>query len=65
VVIWNEAALRRRLKQYVTYYHEWRTHLGLVRDAPVARAVHSPSDGAVVAVPHLGGLHHHYERRAA
>jgi hypothetical protein len=37
----------------------------LDEDAPVARAVQSASDGRIVAVPHLGGLYHHYERRAA
>jgi transposase InsO family protein len=36
VVIWNDRALRRHLQQYVTYYHEWRTHLGLDKHAPIA-----------------------------
>ena len=65
VVIWNERALRRHLRLYVAYYHQWRTHLALDKDAPLARAVQSPTDGRIVAIPHVGGLHHHYERRAA
>jgi putative transposase len=65
VIVWNERALRRHLQQYLAYYHGWRTHLSLDKDAPVPRATQPPSCGAVIQAPHLGGLHHHYERRAA
>ena len=65
VIVWNERALRRHLQRYLTYYHEWRTHLSLDKDAPVHRAAQPPACGTIVAVPHVGGLHHHYERRAA
>jgi putative transposase len=65
VIIWNERGLRRHLRRYVAYYHEWRTHLSLDKDAPIPRARQSPDDGLIVAVPHVGGLHHHYQRRAA
>jgi len=65
VIVWNERSLRRHLCRYLTYYHEWRTHLSLDKDAPVPRAVQPPTCGMIVQVPHLGGLHHHYERRAA
>ena len=65
VIIWNERALRRHLRRYLIYYHQWRTHLSLDKDAPIPRAIQPPSDGPIVAVPHVGGLHHHYERRAA
>jgi transposase InsO family protein len=65
VIVWSERSLRRHLGQYLTYYHAWRTHLSLDKDAPVPRPVQPPTCGAVVHVPHLGGLHHHYERRAA
>ena len=34
VIVWNERSLRRSLKQYLTYYHESRTHLSLDKDAP-------------------------------
>jgi putative transposase len=53
------------LHAYVTYYLKYRTHVSLDKDAPVSRPVATPPDGAIVAIPHLGGLHHHYERRAA
>ncbi len=65
VIIWNERALRRHLRRYLIYYHQWRTHVSLDKDAPIPRAAQVPSDGRIVAVPHLGGLHHHYERAAA
>jgi putative transposase len=65
VIVWNERSLRRHLQQYLAYYHRWRTHLSLDKDPPVPRATQTPSDGRIVAVAHLGGLHHHYQRRAA
>jgi putative transposase len=65
VIVWNERALRRHLQRYLAYYHEWRTHLSLDKDAPGHRAAQPPACGTIVAVPHVGGLHHHYERRAA
>jgi transposase InsO family protein len=65
VIVWNERSLRRHLQHYVAYYHRWRTHLSLDKDPPVPRAAQTPREGRIVAVPHVGGLHHHYERRAA
>jgi transposase InsO family protein len=65
VIIWNERSLRRRLKQFLAYYHEQRTHLSLNKDAPMSRAPQPPACGRIVQVPHVDGLHHHYERRAA
>jgi hypothetical protein len=65
LIVWNERPLRRSTSQYVAHYHVWRTHLSLDKDAPVPRRTQPPTCGAVVQVPHLGGVHHHYERRAA
>lgn len=65
VIIFGEDHLRRVLAGYVAHYHRWRTHLSLEMDAPDRRAVQFPDQGAVVALPEVGGLHHHYERRAA
>ncbi len=65
VIVWNERSLRGHLQHYLAYYHEWRTHLSLDKDAPVPRATQPPMCGTIVQVPHVGGLHHHYERRAA
>ena len=65
VIIGNECGLRCVLRAYVEYYLRTRTHLCLGKDAPVSRPVALPTNGAIVAIPHLGGLHHRYERRAA
>ena len=67
VVVFNERHLRRLLRDYVTYYHEDRTHLGLMKATPGARVVAPRPDGPanVVALPRIGGLHHRYEWRAA
>jgi putative transposase len=61
VMIMNEQHLKRILAGYVTYYHGWRTHLSLTMDCPEPRPVYPPEHGKVVAVPEVGGLHHHYE----
>ncbi len=65
VIVLNERHLKRLLTEYVIYYHRFRTHLSLDMDCPEPRAVEPPGAGVVIAVPELGGLHHHYERRAA
>ena len=64
-IVWNERSLQRMLQEYLDYYHRWRTHLALEKDAPEPRAIQAPTGSGFVACPHVGGLHHHYERRAA
>ena len=53
------------LTSYFHYYRRWRTHLSLDMDCLDPRPVQPPEQGAVVAFPKVGGLHHHYERMAA
>ena len=65
VIVFSEGHLRRLLTSYFRYYHCWRTHLALAMDCPEPRPVLPPERGAVIAFPEVGGLHHHYERRAA
>jgi transposase InsO family protein len=67
VVVLNERHLRRLLTDYVAYYHDDRTHLGLDKATPASRSVapHREGEAAVVALPHIGGLHHRYAWRAA
>jgi len=36
VIVLNERHLRRLMAEYVRYYHEDRTHLGLAKDTPAA-----------------------------
>jgi putative transposase len=65
VVVIGERHLKRILSEYVHYYNMTRTHLSLAKDAPEPRRVQPPSQGRVVEMPRLGGLHHEYLRRAA
>jgi transposase InsO family protein len=60
VLIFGEAHLRQILSSYAAYYNQVRTHLALGKDAPAGRAVQR--SGAIVAIPILSGLHHHYVR---
>ncbi len=60
IIVLGEAHLRRILKSYTRYYNEKRTHLALVKDAPVSRPVRRT--GVVSSLTILGGLHHHYAR---
>lgn len=64
-IIFNTGHLQRVLDEYVTYYNESRTYLGIRKDCPVPRAIQSIDEGAIVTTPVLGGLHHTYRRRAA
>jgi Integrase core domain len=65
VVVIGERHLRGILSTYVDYYNGSRTHLSLGKDAPEPRTVQRPTEGRVVEVPRVGGLHHQYLRRAA
>jgi transposase InsO family protein len=60
MLVFGEAHLRQILSSYAAYYNEFRTHLGLGKDAPLGRAVQRT--GVIVAIPILSGLHHHYVR---
>jgi hypothetical protein len=62
VIVLNQRHLTRLLKEYVRYYHEDRTHLGLGKDTPNARVAASvaPSGDQVISLARLGGLHHRY-----
>ena len=51
--------------KYVDYYNGAWTHLSLAKDASEPRSVQPPSQGSVVEMPRVGGLHHEYLRRAA
>ena len=65
VVVLSERHLKRILKSYLGYYHGWRVHQSLDMDAPDGRPIQPRESGTVVEFPEVGGLHHHYERRAA
>jgi len=65
VIVINQRHLRRILKSYFGYYHRWRTHLSLDKDAPESRPVQALQAGRIIQIREVGGLHHRYERVAA
>jgi putative transposase len=62
VIVVNERHLKRLVSEYLRYYHEDRTHLGLAKDTPAGRRVATrPLSGSKIrSFPRLGGLHHRY-----
>jgi transposase InsO family protein len=62
VIPLNERHLLRLLAEYIRYYHDDRTHLGLAKDTPTGRtrAKRSPAGSSAESLPRLGGLHHRY-----
>jgi putative transposase len=62
VIVLNERHLKRLMGEYVRYYHEDRTHLGLAKDTPAGRptAIRSGAGSEIQSLPRLGGLHHRY-----
>ena len=60
IVVFGERHLRHVLLLYMDYYNNARTHLSLIKDAPVARATQVV--GRILPTPILGGLHHQYVR---
>ena len=63
VIPLNERHLKRLLSDYLCYYHDDRTHLGLDKQTPGRRAL-SVGSGRVISLRRVGGLHHRYDRAA-
>ena len=66
VIVLNERHLKRLMNEYVRYYHDDRTHLGLEKQTPAGRerAEGTTVGAKVVSMPRLGGLHHRYDLAA-
>jgi hypothetical protein len=54
------------MNEYLAYYHEDRTHLGLGKQTPMGKkAVGRVTEGGtVLSLPGLGGLHHRHDPAA-
>src|SRR6202162_934173 len=63
IIAVDERHLKRRLSEYIRYYHEDRTHLGLGKGTPDGRT-RTIFSGHVLSHVRLGGLHHRYDRAA-
>ena len=66
VIVLNEHHLKRLMNDFVRYYHEDRTHLGLAKETPCKRSAEKSTDASrsVVSLPRVGGLHHRYHLAA-
>ena len=66
VIVLNERHLKRLMGEYIRYYHDDRTHLGLEKQTPAGRSPTERLDpsGQVISMSRLGGLHHRYELAA-
>ena len=53
LIVLNRAHLYRVLESYSAYYHDWRTHLGLDKDAPEPRRIQPPQDSRLLPFPKL------------
>jgi hypothetical protein len=53
VIVLNERHLKRLMSEYIHYYHEDRTHLGLSKETPAQRRAENDTNvnANVVAVP--------------
>jgi transposase InsO family protein len=64
VIVLGERHLLGLVRRHAAYYNEDRPHMSLHGDAPISRTVEPPSNGSVVALSRVGGLHHRYSRAA-
>jgi transposase InsO family protein len=66
VIVLNARHLKRLMNDYIRYYHDDRTHLGLEKETPAGREAAKSADAGckVVSMPRLGGLHHRYDLAA-
>ena len=67
VIVLHEQHLASLLTEYASYFNSRRTHMGIQKNCPISRAVHSrPTPTARLQPrPILGGLHHNYQWSSA
>jgi transposase InsO family protein len=65
VIALSEAHVRRIATEYISYFQNDRTHLGLSKDSPNSRLIETKPTGAKLeSLPRVGGLHHRYVWKA-
>jgi putative transposase len=62
VIPLNECHLRRLGREFLAYYHEDRTHIGLDKTTPASRLIERCPNrtSQIQSEPRIGGLHHRY-----
>jgi putative transposase len=63
IIVLNDRHVKRLPADYVGYYHDDRTDLGLGKETP-DRRIRSVVAGRILSYERLGGLHHRYDRAA-
>lgn len=66
VIVLNERHLKRLMIEFIRYYHDDRTHLGLAKQTPAGckAAIDTPAKAKIISMPRLGSLHHRYHLAA-
>ena len=65
VIVFGDRHLKRLLSEYLRYYHDDRTHLGLAKATPRQRKAAGNHDAKYVfSQPRLAGLHYRYDLAA-
>ncbi len=66
VIAIDEAHVRRLGREFIDYYHQDRTHLGLEKDTPFERPVETkPASAKLKSMARVGGLHRRYTWKIA
>jgi putative transposase len=62
-IVLNVRHLKCLMTNYIGYYHDDRTHLGMAKETSAGRTARKTAraDCNVVSTPRLGGLHHRYD----
>ena len=65
-LILSEQHLRKIMQQYQAYFNHARPHQGINQQipCPAEQAEEQATNGEIISLPVLGGLHHDYQRRA-
>jgi len=64
VIVFNDNHLKKLLTEYIRYYNTNRPHQSLDGTSPDYREKQALSDGKILTIPVLNGLHHVYKRVA-
>jgi putative transposase len=62
--VFGKHHLKYIVETYVDYYNRYRPHQGL-GNKPICGIIDSSSDGEIKSISILGGMFHHYQRKAA
>jgi putative transposase len=62
LLVLDDRHFRRVVAEYVRFYKAARPHQRLEQRTPIP--AERPTEGNIVALPVLGGLHHDYQRAA-